>query len=92
MKADPNSIPDTYAFTGGNIDDPSQSHGIFYLGFGPFRMGRDTENIRNTFQNRFAHDFLNGGSRGSAYPWVLTLDRDPRWFFQFGWGNGSTLY
>ncbi len=85
-------IPDTRAFTGGDIGDTSQSHGIFYVGFGPFRIVRDTENIRQTFQNDFAHDGFNGGNRGSDYPWILTLDRDPRWFFQFGWGNGSTLY
>jgi hypothetical protein len=80
------------AFKGGSIGDSKQSHGVFYFGIGPFRFGRDTESIRNLFQNQIAHDGFNGGSRGSAYPWVLTLIRADRWFFQFGWGNVSTLY
>jgi hypothetical protein len=90
---DGDGIADAWVMTGGDIQDESQSHGIFYIGFGPLRIGRDTENIRHTFQNKFAHDFLNGGSRGSAYPWVKSFwERDPRWYFQFGWGIGSTLY
>jgi len=85
-------INNARVFKGGSIGDSSQSHGIFYVGLGPIRIGRDTEQIRQTFQNEIAHDGFNGGSRGSNYPWVLMLNRSDCWFFQFGWGNGSTLY
>lgn len=78
--------------TGGDIDDPNQSHGIFYLQFGNMRVGRDSEQIRHYFQNEVAHDGFNGGSRGSVYPWILQLDRSPQWYFQFGSGSGNSLY
>jgi hypothetical protein len=39
VDTDGDGIPDTRAFTGGDVGDPSQSHGIFYVGFGTFRMG-----------------------------------------------------
>jgi len=90
---DGDGVADAWVMTGGDIQDESQSHGIFYVGFGPLRIGRDSEKIRDRFQNHIAHDGFNGGSQGSEYPWVKPFwDRDPRWFFQFGWGNGSTLY
>ncbi len=71
-------------FTGGNIDDPKRSNGIFYFGFAGFNIGWDSERNRHNIHNRFAHDFLNGGNNGSAYPWVLMLNRNPRFVFQFG--------
>ena len=69
---------------GGNIDDSRRSNGIFYFGFAGFNIGWDSEGIRQTLQNDFAHDFLNGGNNGSSYPWVLTLNRGSRFVFQFG--------
>ena len=35
-----------------------QHHGVLSFGFGPLRIGLDTEGIRHTFQNRVAHDRL----------------------------------
>jgi len=81
----------TYA-TGGDIDNPNQSHGIFYIQAGNLALGRDTENIRHIFQNKLAHDGFNGGYRGSEYPWILKTHRSNRWYFQFGSGNGNSLY
>jgi hypothetical protein len=90
---DGDGIADAWVMTGGDIQDESQSHGIFYVGFGPLRIGRDTEKNRHRFQNKWAHDGFNGGSNGSEYPWVMPFwDRDPRWYFQFWGGTGSTLY
>jgi hypothetical protein len=70
--------------TGGNIDDPRRSNGIAYFGFAGLKFGWDAEGIRNYLQNKVAHDFINGGTNGSAYPWILALDRRPGFVFQFG--------
>jgi RHS repeat-associated protein len=73
------------AFNGGTVGDPRRSNGILSFSFGGFlRIGRDSEDIRHTFQNNFAHDFLQGGNNGSQYPWVLRTNRGSRLFFQFG--------
>jgi RHS repeat-associated protein len=77
-------IPDTRAFTMGNIDDANRSNGIIYVGFGPIKMGWDSEGMRNALQNRFAHDWITGGNNGNRYPYVLPFNRDPRFVFQFG--------
>jgi hypothetical protein len=71
----------------GNDPDKYRS-GVFYIGFGPIKIGRNSEKIRNTFQNKFAHDFLMGGES----PYFLWLDKDPRWYFYFGSGTGNTLW
>lgn len=90
---DGDGIPETRIMKKGDIEDSSQSHGVLYFGFGPFKIGRDSEGIRHLFQNKLAHDGFNGGSRGSGYPWVKPFwDRSPQWFIQFGGSNGSTLY
>jgi hypothetical protein len=52
------------------------------------KIGRNSEKIRNTFQNKFAHDFMMGGES----PYFLWLDKDPRWYFYFGSGTGNTLW
>ncbi len=70
--------------TGGSIGDSRRSNGILYFGFVGLNIGWDSEGIRQTLQNDFAHDFLNGGKNGSSYPWVLILKRSPRLVFQFG--------
>lgn len=82
VKGDPN------AFTGGTIDQ--QSHGVLYIGFGPIRIGRDTEGIRHTFQNRLAHDRFWTQNYGEAYPWVLKTNRANKWYWYFGSGSGNT--
>jgi RHS repeat-associated protein len=90
---DGDGIADAWVMTGGDVQTESQSHGIFYVGFGHLRIGRDTEKNRHRFQNKWAHDGFNGGSNGSEYPWVMPFwGRDSRWYFQFWGGTGSTLY
>ena len=62
-------------------DNPDKYRaGIFYVGVGPFKFGRNSERIRNTFQNRFAHDYITHGES----PYFLWLDRDPEWYFYLG--------
>ena len=75
----------TRHFNGGNINDPDRSNGIIYFGFGPFKMGWDSENNRHALQNRLVHDGLSGQPQyGWRYPWVLSLKRSSRFVFQFG--------
>jgi hypothetical protein len=62
--------------------------GILSFGFGPFRFGRNSEQIRCVFQNRFAHDMLTGGKA----KWFEVLDIDPSWYFYLGFGSGDTLW
>ena len=71
-------------FIGGSIGDPDRSNGIIFFSLAGFKVGRDSENNRQVLQNDLAHDLFNGGQNGSAYPWVLTLNRDSGFVFQFG--------
>ena len=77
-------------FNGGDID--KQHHGILSLGFGPFRIGWDSEKIRHTFQNRMAHDHLWKYNYGKVYPWVLDNGQDDSFFFYLGSGTGNTMW
>jgi hypothetical protein len=61
----------------------SHRMGIFYFRAGPISIGRNSEEIRHIFQNRFAHDFMTGGET----KWFEVLSLKPRWFWQFG-GSG----
>ncbi len=70
-------------------DDPDKYRaGVLYVGIGPFRFGRNSEQIRHTYQNRFAHDFLMGGDS----PYFKVLDIKPSWYFYYGVGTGNTLW
>lgn len=85
VDTDGDGIPDTRAFTGGNINDPNRSNGIAYLGFAGFRMGWDSEGIRHYMQNRVAHDHWSSQPQyGAIYPWVLPTKRKGRFVLQFG--------
>jgi hypothetical protein len=75
---------DTY--TGGTAD--KYRAGILSFGFGPFRIGQNSETIRHIFQNHFAHDFLTGGES----KWFRVLNTSPAWYWYFGFGNGNTLW
>ncbi|MBO7588754.1 MAG: VCBS repeat-containing protein [Bacteroidaceae bacterium] len=77
-------------FNGGDID--KQHHGILSVGFGPFRIGWDSEKIRHTFQNRMAHDHLWKYNYGKVYPWVLDNGQDDSFFFYIGSGTGNTMW
>jgi hypothetical protein len=50
--------------------------------------GRNSEKVRHIFQNRFAHDFMTGGE---TY-WFNVLDLKPRWWWDFGYSGGGTLW
>ena len=72
-----------------NGDNPDQYRaGIFYVGFGPFKIGANSEQIRHLFQNRLAHDFLCKKDS----PYFKVLDRPGHAYFYFGTETGSTLW
>jgi hypothetical protein len=75
-------------YIGNTANDPSMRAGVLSFGFGPLRIGRNSEQIRHVFQNKFAHDFLMGGKS----KWFRVLDIKPRWHWQFGSGSGNTLW
>lgn len=62
--------------------------GTLYFKLGPLRFGRNSEGIRRTLQNQFAHDFLTGGES----KWFRVLDLKPQWYWQFGYSGGGTLW
>ncbi|MFW5872356.1 MAG: FG-GAP-like repeat-containing protein [bacterium] len=82
-----NNMRETYLETADAHPDQYRA-GIFYIGFGSFKIGRNSEKNRNIFQNKFAHDFMMGGES----PYFLVLDRKPMWYFYFGTGTGNTLW
>ena len=72
-----------------NGDNPDEFRaGIAYVGLGPLRIGCNSEKIRNTLQNRFAHDLL---CRGNS-PYFKVLDRPAQTYFYFGTQSGGTLW
>jgi hypothetical protein len=62
----------------------SHRAGVLYIGVVPFRFGRNSEQIRNVFQNHLAH--------GNKYPWFEVLDRRGRWYWGFSTGTGNSLW
>jgi hypothetical protein len=80
------SINGHKTYIGGTAD--KYRAGVLSFGFGPFRIGRNSEKIRETFQNRFAHDMLTGGSA----KWFRVLPISSSWFWSFGIGTGGTLW
>jgi hypothetical protein len=73
----PFSSPDKYRF------------GAAYFGVGPFKVGRNSEGIRNYIQNKIAHDKL----QDPKVPYFKVLpERKKRWFFYFGTGFGGSLW
>ena len=79
---------ETYTI-GANGEDPNQYRaGVFYVGFGPLNVGANNEQIRNVFQNQFAHDFLCKGDS----PYFKVLDRQGQFYFHFGSRTGNTLW
>ncbi len=79
---------ETYTISA-NGDNPDEFRaGVFYVGVGPFKIGANSEQIRDFFQNKFAHDFL---CRGDS-PYFKVLDRTGQTYFYFGTETGSTLW
>jgi RHS repeat-associated protein len=70
-------------------DNPDKYRsGVLYVGFGPFKFGKNSENIRHLYQNQFAHDKLMKGES----PYFKVLEKKPKWYFYFGTGTGNTLW
>lgn len=85
---DPSNNKATYGI-GRNGENPDEYRaGVLYIGYGPFRIGQNGEQIRNCFQNRFAHDFLCQGDS----PYFKVLDRPGQFYFYFGTGTGNSLW
>jgi hypothetical protein len=83
---------DNKYYTGLTANDPSVRAGVLSFGFGPVRIGGNSEQIRHVFQNKFAHDFLmNGQTKGGPY-WFKKLPIPASWFWSFGSGSGNTLW
>ena len=79
---------DTYTLSD-NGDDPDRYRaGIAYVGVGPIRLGVNSEQIRDFFQNKLAHDFLCKGDS----PYFKVLDRPSQSYFYFGTGTGGNLW
>lgn len=79
---------ETYTISA-NGDNPDEYRaGVLYVGFGPFKIGANSEQIRNLFQNRFAHDFLCKKDS----PYFKVLDRPGKAYFYFGTETGNTLW
>ncbi|MFV0419287.1 MAG: RHS repeat-associated core domain-containing protein [Dysgonomonas sp.] len=72
-------------YTSGTADEPKYRVGALSFGFGPLRIGRNSEAIRNTFQNNLIHK--NIGS-----PLFRVLDIASSWYWYFGFGSGNTLW
>ena len=75
-------------YIGNTANDPKLRAGVLSFGFGPLRIGRNSEQIRHVFQNRFAHDFMTGG----ASAWFIKLPILPSWYWSLGTGSGNTLW
>lgn len=79
---------ETYTISA-NGDNPDEYRaGLLYVGLGPFKIGVNSEQVRNFFQNKFAHDLLCQ----SSSPYFKMLDRPTQTYFYFGTETGSTLW
>ena len=72
----------------GEYNPNSHRNGIVYFRAGPFRLGWNSEKNREIFQNRFAHDLIT--DRKSKWYEVLSLKS--KFYWQFGYSGGGTLY
>lgn len=66
------------------IDPDKYRAGVLSIGIGSFRIGRNSENIRDFFQNRL-HRWIDD-------PLFKKLEVAPQWFWYFGSGSGNTLW
>ncbi|MBR6083423.1 MAG: hypothetical protein IKP62_10970 [Salinivirgaceae bacterium] len=71
----------------GNFFNPDKYRaGVLSFGIGSFRIGRNSENIRDYIQNQLIH------SRMAKPRYFKKLDIAPSWFWYFGSGSGNTLW
>jgi RHS repeat-associated protein len=73
-----------YVYTYGNVD--KYRSGIVYYGYGPFRIGTNSEINRHYIQNRFAHDYLLEGRIHHFQ--VLDRISQLNWYIGTGYGTG----
>jgi hypothetical protein len=67
--------------------------GLIYLGFGPFKVGYNSEKVRDLFQNKWIHqpqglgswDVLSDPNNGKPY-------YPNRFYWHFGSTGGSSLW
>lgn len=72
-----------------NGDNPDEYRaGYWYAGVGPFKIGWNSEGVRDFVQNKFAHDWL---CRKDS-PYFKVLDRPGGLYFYFGTETGNTLW
>ncbi|MCP4458562.1 MAG: hypothetical protein GY816_11145, partial [Cytophagales bacterium] len=79
-----NDDRETYMASNGNDPDKYRA-GVFYVGFGPFKIGRNSERIRNKIQNEGAHDAIGA-------PYFRWLNINPKWYLYLGSGTGNSLW
>ena len=66
----------------------SHRMGTLYFKVGPFKIGRNSEGIRHVLQNKVAHSWLTGGQ---SY-WFEVLPLQSKWYWEFDFGSGGTLW
>ncbi|MDO5666030.1 MAG: polymorphic toxin type 23 domain-containing protein, partial [Bacteroidia bacterium] len=76
-----------WTYTGGSANERRYRVGALSIGFGPLRIGRNSEAIRNIFQNELIHKNLNPPS-----PLFKVLGIPAKWYWYFGFGSGNTLW
>jgi hypothetical protein len=74
-----------YYAKSGSYDPDQYRAGALWISAGPIRLGRNSEGIRHTFQNRLIHD-------PGDIPRFSVLGRQPEMYFYFGSGSGTTLW
>ena len=79
---------ETYTISANGDDPDAYRAGYWYAGIGPFKIGWNSEGVRNFIQNRFAHDWL---CRKDS-PYFKVLDRPGSLYFYFGTETGNTLW
>ena len=79
---------ETYTISA-NGDNPDEYRaGYWYAGVGPFKIGWNSEGVRDFIQNKFAHDWLCHKDS----PYFKVLDRPGGLYFYFGTETGNTLW
>ena len=80
------SVDNHKTYTDPNAD--KNRAGIFYIGFGPLKIGINSGGVRQIIQNQFAHSYI-----GKGLPWFkqTEAESDTEPFFEFGSGT-STLW
>ena len=79
---------ETYTISA-NGDNPDEYRaGYWYAGVGPFKIGWNSEGVRDFVQNKFAHDWLCQKDS----PYFKVLDRPGGLYFYFGTETGNTLW